>query len=848
MGTMITTINDEDPIHLASEIIDAALYVLQTREFTESQQKVLIRFLAEKVGLSSEEAQGQLEQELHPKSRNVLSFVERLAFESNIYNETHLTELEDNAADVSKIITSRYEGNWAVSSLIEFMKEYGQSLSLSLVEVLLSLNKIEEDAEKRHMQLIRVYEVSQLIGIDKWLVSSFFYKNGFFSSSPEGSFSTDGDNMILIGSGGACDLVLFDPRVEPLHAYIQNEQGRLVLQAEQSKRPVWYNDSPVKRMQLSEGDRFQIGSYALTMQGSNLDVSEQASVIALSVQDVNRKIGSVTLLENMNFTIFGGELIALIGPSGCGKTTLLNAINGVAPADTGKVLLNGRPFHKLLTKDRSLVGIVPQDDLVLPELTVEESLYYSGRLRLPPETPKEEVWKEVERVLQELDIMHIRTSRIGDAVKRGISGGQRKRVNLGQELLSRTTRILLLDEPTSGLDPRASQDIVKLVRGLADKGRIIFLVTHDLTDGIINQVDNLLALVKGGKLAFFGEKKEALKFFQVPTTDKIFQRFGDDQDKWQKKFSERVDYNLRQRAVDKFDISDNEPPSKPSQASAFLSFWRQYSTLTTRYRKVKLRDTTGMLVIGLQPPFLALVMWIVFQDKSGALPTESMLFMLSLSCLWFGMSAAVRELISDQVIFRRERRVGVGTLPYVLSKVSVLGIIVAIQACILSGVMYFLMGMGDESYNFSLMALLGVSTLTSWVGMGLGLLVSSLWKSSEAAVGSLPLILIPQIAFSSVMFAIRDMGWLSKLITWFVIQRYTFDAFLKCGDKLAVRTRRGDFEAQPINGTLWKLGLKTTDKADDIGLLLSELSVIMIGLTFLFLLATWWRVHRRSLD
>lgn len=848
MANMITTINDEDPIHLASEIIDAALYVLQTRAFTESQQEVLTQFLADKVGLTPEEAQKQLDIELHPKYRNVLSFVERLAFEANIYNETHLIELENQTGEASKTITNRYNGNWTVSSLAEFMTVYGQSLSLSLVEVLLSLIKAENDPEKRHMQLIRVYEVSQLIGIDKWLASSFFYKKGFYSSSPEGSFSTDGDNMVLIGSGGACDLVLFDPRVEPLHAYIQNEQGRLVLQAEQSKRPVWYNDSPVKRMQLSDGDRFQIGSYALTVQGANLDVSEQTSVIALSVQDINRKIGNVSLLEKVNFTIFGGELIALIGPSGAGKTTLLNAINGVAAADTGKVLLNGRSFHELLIKDRSLVGIVPQDDLVLPELTVEESLFYSGRLRLPPEAPVEEVWNEVERVLQELDIMHIRTSRIGDAVKRGISGGQRKRVNLGQELLSRTTRILFLDEPTSGLDPRASQDIVKLVRGLADKGRIIFLVTHDLTDGIINQVDNLLALVKGGKLAFFGEKKEALKFFGVPTTDKIFQQFGDDQDKWPKKFSERVDYNLRQRAVDKFDISDHEPPSRPSKAGGLLSFWRQYSTLTTRYRKVKLRDTTGMLVIGLQPPFLALVMWIVFQDSSGALPTESMLFMLSLSCLWFGMSAAVRELISDQVIFRRERRVGVGTLPYVLSKVSVLGIIVAAQASVLSGVMYFLMGMGADEYKFSLLALLGVSTLTSWVGMGLGLFVSSLWKSSEAAVGSLPLILIPQIAFSSVMFAIRDMQWLSKFVTWFVIQRYTFDAFLKCGEKLAVRTRRGDFEASPISGTLWKLGLKSTDSASDMGLLLPELAGIMIGLTLLFLLATWLRVHRRSLD
>ena len=159
-----------------------------------------------------------------------------------------------------------------------------------------------------------------------------------------------------------------------------------------------------------------------------------------------------------------------------------------------------------------------------------------------------------------------------------------------------------------------------------------------------------------------------------------------------------------------------------------------------------------------------------------------------------------------------------------------------------------LFSLGCFIYEFSLGALLGVSALTAWVGMGLGLFVSSLWRSSEAAVGSLPLILIPQIAFSSVMFAIRDMTWLSKLITWVVIQRYTFDAFLKCGEDIAVRTRRGEFEPQPVNGTLWRLGLKTTDKADDVGLLLSELCLVMAGLTILLLIFTWIRIWYRTRD
>ena len=177
-------------------------------------------------------------------------------------------------------------------------------------------------------------------------------------------------------------------------------------------------------------------------------------------------------------------------------------------------------FHQALERDRSLVGI-GQDDLVLPELPLR-ILVHSGRLRLPPHFSEKEVWTEVDRVLIELDIDHIRHQRIGDAVRRGISGGQRKRVNLGQELISQSTKILFLDEPTSGLDPRASQDIVRLVRRLADRGRIVFLVTHDLTEQVVSQVDNLLVMIKGGRLAFFGRQIRSLSFFNVPSADAIF--------------------------------------------------------------------------------------------------------------------------------------------------------------------------------------------------------------------------------------------------------------------------------------------------------------------------------------
>ena len=279
-----------------------------------------------------------------------------------------------------------------------------------------------------------------------------------------------------------------------------------------------------------------------------------------------------------------------------------------------------------------------------------------------------------------------------------------------------------------------------------------------------------------------------------------------------------------------------------------------------------------MLVILLQPALLVLVMSIVFRyvdtsleymvlsehcvgdpstDTSGAcswaqwvnaayqeiksdfLPTQTMIFMLSLSCLWFGMSAAVRELIADQIIFLRERRIGLGVFPYVLSKVFVLGVITAIQVIALSGSIFYIFTL--SKYGFSLPMLLGVSCMTAWLGVSVGLCISSMYKSSEAAVGTIPLLLIPFIAFSTIMYGLRDMTPFANAVSDLIPQRYTFDAFVKTGEELAVRSYQGDYKAQPISGTLWKLGLKETDKVADVGYSLPELSSIIVGLSIVLL-------------
>jgi hypothetical protein len=224
---------------------------------------------------------------------------------------------------------------------------------------------------------------------------------------------------------------------------------------------------------------------------------------------------------------------------------------------------------------------------------------------------------------------------------------------------------------------------------------------------------------------------------------------------------------------------------------------------------VKVRDRTGLAVLVVQPPILALVMWVVFPG-----PTAPMLFMLALSALWLGMSGAVRELIADRIIWRRERAVGVGVAPYVLSKVLVLGGIVGLQCLALGAMLFAAFGMGGE-FGFSLLGLCKVLVLTGWAGMTMGLLVSASWSSSEAAVGTLPLVIIPQIMFSGIMVSLARMGEVARAVTWVTVDRFAFDAIIKTGAKVMYFDRTGNTELQKYTGPGYDFGFLRFDRQPD---------------------------------
>ena len=637
----------------------------------------------------------------------------------------------------------------------------------------------------------------------------------------------------LIGRDSACDINLPHPSVAPVHAELVWTEGawRVV---SRHLRPTSVDGVIVASAPLSTGSVIEIGCYSMRVEDGKIQVSPVQPASALVVHQLHRKLGDRNILENVSFTALTGELIALVGPSGSGKSTLLDAISGVSPADSGTVQFDGVPFHDLLKDDPSIVAHVPQDDVVLPELTVEECLHYAGLIRGSAASSDAETRTRVGRLLTELGIDHIRKSRVGNALRRGISGGQRKRVNLGQELMSPSTRVLFLDEPTSGLDPRAAREIVRLARRLADQGRVVFLVTHELGPGLVAQADHLLLLAPGGQLAWYGPPAAACAWMGVDNAEALFDRIGDrTPSAWASAYrassAGRSYISLRAAGAAAPTKERRQRPTGLSPVAALV-------VVADRYLRVKSRDRVGLAVTLVQPLLLAGVMALVFQR-----PSTPLLFMLTLSALWFGMSGAVRELLSDRAQSLRERRVGVGVFPYLGGKVLVLSAVTAVQCVALTACVYVSGSLATG--GFSLAALAGVAVLTGWAGMSLGFLVSAAVSSTEAAIGILVLILIPQIAFSGILMPLGEMNPVARVLSTVVVQRYSLDAALRTGETVQY-LHRDEWQERPTAGDLYLLGLRPSGPPPTgysrgvlAGILGSFASVYLAG-------AAWWLARR----
>ncbi|WP_020126189.1 FHA domain-containing protein [Streptomyces sp. 303MFCol5.2] len=600
---------------------------------------------------------------------------------------------------------------------------------------------------------------------------------------------------VRIGRASDNDLVVDDLVVSRRHAELRAlpDGGHEIVDLG-SHNGTYLNGLPVTRAPLDPGDIVGIGHSDFCLVGDQLQEYVDSGEVSLDVQDLTVAVdrGRKVLLDHVSFPVGEKCLLAVVGPSGAGKSTLLGALTGQRPAGHGTVVYDGRDLYRDYAELRQRIGLVPQDDILHAQLTVRSALVYAAELRFPQDTAKAERRERVEEVIRELGL----EQRAGQPVHT-LSGGQRKRVSVALELLTKPS-LLFLDEPTSGLDPGMDRSVMHMLRGLADDGRTVIVVTHSVLS--LDVCDRLLVLAPGGRVAYYGPPEDALAFFGFEQWPEAFEAFERDQERdWA---GEYRDSPFRRQYV----VNDSEQPRLPRSGPVIMlpparprSRGAQLGTLVRRYATALAADRT-FLVIMIALPF---VMGAMARALSGGeLDREHAMNVLLILCVGgvlTGAANAVRELVKERVIYQRERAVGLSRSAYLMSKVVVLGAVTVVQAVVLT--LVALLGVdlnapgGEGVLMPPLVEITVAVALLAFTAMMLGLLISALVRKEEVTMPLLVLLAIVQVVFCGALLPLDGVPGLEQL-SWLVPARWALGAM--AGTVGLARIVPGDITADPL--------------------------------------------------
>ncbi|WP_327596319.1 FHA domain-containing protein [Streptomyces chartreusis] len=545
---------------------------------------------------------------------------------------------------------------------------------------------------------------------------------------------------------------------------------------------------------IGAGDIVGIGHSAFCLIGDELQEYVDTGEVSLEVQDLAVTVdrGARTLLDHVSFPVGEKCLLAVVGPSGAGKSTLLNALTGQRPADHGTVLYDGRDLYRDYAELRQRIGLVPQDDILHAQLTVRSALSYAAELRFPQDTAKAERRARVDEVIQELGLQQ----RAGQPVH-SLSGGQRKRVSVALELLTKPS-LLFLDEPTSGLDPGMDRSVMHMLRGLADDGRTVIVVTHSVLS--LDVCDRLLVLAPGGRIAYYGPPEEALAYFGFENWPEAFEAFEHDQERdWAGDYRTSLfqqqyiaDATAQPRRPGSEPVAVGRPPRPRGRVA-------QLGTLIRRYSAALSADRT-FLIIMIALPF---VMGAMARALAGGRLTQetamNALLILCVGGVLTGAANAVRELVKERVIYQRERAVGLSRSAYLMSKVVVLGTITVLQAVVLT--LVALLGVdlnapgGKGVLLPPLLEITVAVALLAFTAMMLGLVVSALVRKEEVTMPLLVLLAIVQVVFCGALLKLHGVPGLEQL-SWLVPSRWALGAM--AGTVELSRIVPGDLTGDPL--------------------------------------------------
>ncbi|MCX5313944.1 FHA domain-containing protein [Streptomyces sp. NBC_00154] len=602
--------------------------------------------------------------------------------------------------------------------------------------------------------------------------------------SPTTFHQLDLGRVMRIGRALENELVVSDLQVSRHHAeFHATPDGRFEIRDLGSHNGTYVNGQPLHKSGsalIGPNDIVGVGHSTFRLVGDRLEEFVDTGEVSFSARHLTVTVdGGKQILKDVSFGVPEKSLIAVIGPSGSGKSTLLKALTGYRPANQGDVLYDNRNLYKQFAELRQRIGLVPQDDILHKELTVTKALKYAAKLRFPADTTEAERQSRIHEVLAELKLDIHKDKKVTS-----LSGGQRKRVSVALELLTKPS-LIFLDEPTSGLDPGMDRDVMQLLRGLADDGRTVLVVTHSVAELAI--CDKLLVMAPGGSVAYFGPPEEALNFFGYTTWADVFSAFENYRDyDWAGRWRGSQHYQMYAADIDAVAAqSVHMPPPQQMRPPKPQGWMTQLWTLIRRYVSVIASDKGFMGLMVILPAVLGIVSVVIPADFGLAPPKPpskfngdagTIMLILAVGMCFSGAANSVRELIKERVIYERERATGLSRSAYLMSKVIVLGAITAIQGVIICGIGFATRDLPEEGLIMPPAVELCVTiTALGFTSMMFGLVISSLVKTAEKTMPLLVMFAIVQVVFTGILFQVYGSPGLEQF-AWLMPSRWAIAA------------------------------------------------------------------------
>jgi len=581
------------------------------------------------------------------------------------------------------------------------------------------------------------------------------------------------------------------------HLFCENLYGRIIVmfvksvnllvfkyEGEQNLYLEGNKIKPDKTYQLSNGSIIKgpnINSvYFADIAGKFLKEESQEKII-FSAKDIEFRFrNSNNGIHKFNISEESGQLIGIMGGSGVGKSTLLNVLNGNLNLNSGEIRINDYEIHRSKLAVQGLIGFVPQDDLLIEELTVFQNLYYNAKLCFR-DFSEIQILKRVLKMLQDLDLYEVRDLKVGNPLNKFISGGQRKRINIGLELM-REPAILLVDEPTSGLSSTDSEMVMNLLKRQTLKGKLVIANIHQPSSGIFKMFDKLWILDRGGYPIYNGNPIDAIVYFKTQNLqvnasesecvtcgnvnpEQILQivetKLIDDQGKptrerrilpaeWYQKYQENIEANhLPARANKKLPQSDFKIPGKIKQ---FSIFW-------IRNVLSKLTNKQYLIINLLEAPLLAVILgYFTKYTTNGAYVFGEnknfpvFLFMSVVVSMFLGLTVSAEEIIRDKRILQREKFLNLCRISYLTSKIIFLFVLSAIQSISFVLIANFILGVEGMTLSYWLV-LFSTSCFSNLIGLN----ISAGLNSVITIYILIPLILVPQLLLGGAMIKFDDL-------------------------------------------------------------------------------------------